>query len=392
MLSWVCFALLHPERGIALLDVAPEKTPDAVDRLRRGLAAAKFQKTFAGSLPIVYRRLAQEDLLHLGDIVGAAFAEEQAIGLHGEHRWIGLACRILGGARVSDFACPDSIGQESSLFVLPPKVAERRPMVRSSKLRAPNLRALGYFWLAVLATITGGAAFLQYVFVPPLQADRGGGASWSRASGPDSPAGPAKLNASFALPAEPQTDAAPPATASIDQASAVFIERQRSPGRVSLDAPSVARLDAPADFPHDGPVTASAVSPKSLVMEHAPASIEAAASRSLGAVSPAPPTALAEMMVRRADTLLQRGDVSAARLLYDRAAAAGSGHAATAMGKTFDAAFLAGIGVVGLSADPAQAATWYRRGLGLGDEEARTRLQALPSTTSRASRAQQGRP
>jgi len=97
-------------------------------------------------------------------------------------------------------------------------------------------------------------------------------------------------------------------------------------------------------------------------------------------------------MVRRADTLLQRGDVSAARLLYDRAAAAGSGHAATAMGKTFDAAFLAGIGVVGLSADPAQAATWYRRGLGLGDEEARTRLQALPPTTSRASRAQQGRP
>jgi len=392
MLSWVCFALLHPERGIALLDVAPENTHDAVGRLRRGLAAAKFQKTFAGSLPIVYRRLAQEDLLHLGDVIGAAFSEEQAIGLHGEHRWIGLACRILGGARVSDFAYPDSIGQESSFFVLPPKVAERRPMVRSSKLRAPSLRALGYFWFAVLATLMSGAAFLQYMFVPPLQADRGGGASWSHASGPDSPAGPAKLNASFALPAEPQTDAAPPATASIDQASAVFIERQRSPGRVSLDASSVARLDAPADFPHDRPVTVSAVSPKSLVMEHAPASIEAGASRSLGAVSPAPPTALAEMMVRRADTLLQRGDVSAARLLYDRAAAAGSGHAATAMGKTFDAAFLAGIGVVGLSADPAQAAIWYRRGLGLGDEEARIRLQTLPPATRRTSIAQEGYP
>ena len=69
---------------------------------------------------------------------------------------------------------------------------------------------------------------------------------------------------------------------------------------------------------------------------------------------------------------------SAARLLYDRAASAGSAHAATAMGKTYDATVLAGIGVVGPSPDPALAAQWYRRGLSLGDEEARTRLQSLP--------------
>ena len=88
--------------------------------------------------------------------------------------------------------------------------------------------------------------------------------------------------------------------------------------------------------------------------------------------------ALNETMVRRGDALLQRGDISAARLLYNRAASAGSARAATAMGKTYDATVLAGIGVVGLSPDPAQAALWYRRGLSLGDEEARTRLQSLP--------------
>ncbi len=88
--------------------------------------------------------------------------------------------------------------------------------------------------------------------------------------------------------------------------------------------------------------------------------------------------ALPETMIRRGDALLQRGDISAARLLYDRATSAGSARAATAMGKTYDAAVFAGVGVVGLSPDPALAALWYGRGLSMGDEEARTCLQFLP--------------
>ena len=100
----------------------------------------------------------------------------------------------------------------------------------------------------------------------------------------------------------------------------------------------------------------------------------------------------AETMVRRGDALLDQGDVSAARLLYDRAAIAGSGRAATAMGKTFDPAFLTRIGAVGLSADPAAAGTWYRRGIELGDDEARIRLQALSSTTKRTNPALAKRP
>lgn len=124
-----------------------------------------------------------------------------------------------------------------------------------------------------------------------------------------------------------------------------------------------------------------------------------AASRGGAAVAAAPPVAapslpgraqdpaadgLNETMIRRGDALLLRGDISAARLLYNRAASAGSARAATAMGKTYDATVLAGIGVVGLSPDPAQAALWYRRGLSLGDEEARTRLQSLPPAAGQA--------
>ncbi len=91
---------------------------------------------------------------------------------------------------------------------------------------------------------------------------------------------------------------------------------------------------------------------------------------------------LAETMVRRADTLLQRGDVSGARLLYERAAAAGSGGAAMTMGKTFDAMFLAGIGVTGMGADPATALIWYRRAAALGNAEASARLLASMRVTS----------
>jgi len=100
----------------------------------------------------------------------------------------------------------------------------------------------------------------------------------------------------------------------------------------------------------------------------------------LPAASPA--TTLSGMMIQRAAALLQRGDISAARLLYARAAAAGSGHAATAMGKTYDATFLAGIGITGVGSNPALAIVWYRRGLELGDAEAHARLEAVPLATS----------
>ncbi len=99
-------------------------------------------------------------------------------------------------------------------------------------------------------------------------------------------------------------------------------------------------------------------------------------------LSSLPIAMLAAIMVRRADMLLQLGDVSGARLLYERAAAAGSGGAAMTMGKTFDATFLAGIGVTSMGADPAMAMSWYRRAAGLGSAEARTRLQASMPATS----------
>jgi hypothetical protein len=103
----------------------------------------------------------------------------------------------------------------------------------------------------------------------------------------------------------------------------------------------------------------------------------------------APPPAASEprpdpvtILLRRGDVLLQQNDVVAARLFYERAAAAGSGEGATSMGKTYDPNFLATIDAHSLKGDVAQAIEWYRKASTvLGDKEAGVRLKVLTAQT-----------
>ncbi len=166
-----------------------------------------------------------------------------------------------------------------------------------------------------------------------------------------------------------------------------------APERSSTVQAAVPTEAAPAVLDHEGAAPISGAT--AAAASHDNAAAEAAPDVSAWPLpdrAPDPASALlAEMMVRRGNVLLRQGDVSAARLLYGRAASAGSAHAATAMGNTFDATILAGIGVVGLSPDPALAALWYRRALDRGDEGARAWLQSLPPAASHAA-AQVERP
>jgi hypothetical protein len=86
------------------------------------------------------------------------------------------------------------------------------------------------------------------------------------------------------------------------------------------------------------------------------------------------PAGSIEILIRRADSMAALGDISAARLLYGRAAMAGNGQAMLALGRTYDPLFLADIGARGMSGDVATAIDWYRRALALGATEARERL------------------
>ncbi len=94
------------------------------------------------------------------------------------------------------------------------------------------------------------------------------------------------------------------------------------------------------------------------------------------AVNPLAPEGIAALL-SRGDALLRQGDVVAARLLYQRAVAAGSGPGATRMGMTYDPAFLATLGVKGLRGETGRAIHWYGRASEDGDSEGRERLRAL---------------
>lgn len=83
------------------------------------------------------------------------------------------------------------------------------------------------------------------------------------------------------------------------------------------------------------------------------------------------------LLMHRGDAALADGDIMAARLLFERAAALGSAAAATAAGKTYDIDFLSRAGAHGTRADPKAAAVWYRKAAALGDPEARARLAGV---------------
>jgi hypothetical protein len=82
-------------------------------------------------------------------------------------------------------------------------------------------------------------------------------------------------------------------------------------------------------------------------------------------------------LLHHGDTLLRTGDISSARLFYERAADAGDGRAALRLGATFDPEFLGRLGLGKLQADPAEARSWYSRARDLGEIDAKRRLNSL---------------
>jgi TPR repeat protein len=82
----------------------------------------------------------------------------------------------------------------------------------------------------------------------------------------------------------------------------------------------------------------------------------------------------ADGLVRRAEQLLQGGDIDTARVLLKQAAELGSGYAALKLGRSYDPAHAGRQGGTLRYADsqtnPALAKAWYERALALGTQEA----------------------
>jgi hypothetical protein len=87
--------------------------------------------------------------------------------------------------------------------------------------------------------------------------------------------------------------------------------------------------------------------------------------------------AAAKDLQAKADRLIEKGDIVAARSVYQRAAEMGSGSAALTLGATYDPNRLWSFGALGMVGNRERARQWYLRASELGQPDARARLTAL---------------
>jgi TPR repeat protein len=186
------------------------------------------------------------------------------------------------------------------------------------------------------------------------------------------------------------------AVALIASASLFFLSRAHDGGVAASPTP---RTTVAAAAPAPAIATPTQAPPLTVVATQAPASAEEPAraaeapadsrrqteptpieEKPIVAALPAPaPLAPAEIeeLVSRGGRLLATGDISAARVFFERAAEQGDAAAATAAGKTYDPLYLEEAHVRGIRGDPVAAAKWYRRASAAGDKEADLRMQKL---------------
>ena len=206
----------------------------------------------------------------------------------------------------------------------------------------------------------------------------------STQSVPKPTSAPSVAAAAPPTPARP-TATTPPEQAPSTPAATTATVPARAPERLSPPIVSPALSAAPAST--DAPAKAidpPAIAAKPTIPEPRPAPIVAEASTPVTLTRPQPlPTtetvlapAVVSLLLKRGDEQFAIGDISAARLFYERAAEANNAIAARQMARTFDSAFLPAA-VDAALADAARARQWYQRAASLGNPEAAARLKAL---------------
>jgi hypothetical protein len=108
----------------------------------------------------------------------------------------------------------------------------------------------------------------------------------------------------------------------------------------------------------------------------APGGARTANDNSTTAIPPASRDDIASLFARGVE-LMNRGDVAAARLLFQRGAEAQDAKSALALGTTYDPNVLEKLNISGVAADPAQAQAWYEKAQSFGSVEAASRLKSL---------------
>ncbi len=84
-----------------------------------------------------------------------------------------------------------------------------------------------------------------------------------------------------------------------------------------------------------------------------------------------------ETLMEHGNKMIAVGYFAGARAYFQRAAEAGSGEAALAVGATYDPDFIAALGVQGIKPEPQAAQDWYGRAASLGVTDREAKLAAL---------------
>ncbi|WP_203070033.1 hypothetical protein [Falsiroseomonas ponticola] len=433
-------ALLHPGRGVALLDLSwtgaappsPREAMETVAALRHRLAVAGFPQVFSGHLPILHLVLEEAALPGLARRLEEAFAALPPLSLPRGDAWMGALQRALttpapaapveppghgGRWRMAGLGGLGVAGLGLGLAVMMPEGPVPRAAEASSTAMPQAAVLAGEAGSDGEAPAEGGAHLAAFdralaALVASYGAESGAraepvpepeearlpalAAETPRAEPmPEPDEAPLPELAAEALRVEPMPEPEearlpdlaaeapraepmpepeevrlPDLAAETPRAEAMPEPEEarlpdlaaETPRAEPMPEPEEARLpELAAEMPRAEPVPEPEEARLPALAAEAPRAEPAAAPR-VAALDPR----LVEALLARGQAMMAQGDISGARLLFGRAAQAGSAEGAAAMARSFDAAVLAALGARGIRPDAAQAAFWQQRAAELG--------------------------
>ncbi|MBC4014953.1 hypothetical protein [Siccirubricoccus deserti] len=265
-----CHALAHPAFGIALIDVAPDATPNAESRLRRALNAVRFWEEFPGNLPVWHGRVEGGALRELDGLVRDAFADMSPLTVPGKSAWVAAAAAAL--AEDAAWQVPGRPLRPA----LAPLMIEHETAAPRHAWRSPRLAATAGFALTFILGLGAGALLLGDESPAPVRTSEA-----ATQAGPEVAAVPATRTPPAEATAGPPSDGRPFATTQpeLPQAAQPILAALAVPPQVAqslvttpIDPPPAVQptIATPAAPPPEVPPIAVAPAPKPMPAEAPP--------------------------------------------------------------------------------------------------------------------------
>lgn len=282
-----CYALAHPEVGVALIDVVPNATPNAEARLRRALTAAEFWPDFPGTLPVMHDRVDGTALRSLPWVLDRGFSALPGLTVPGGMAWIEGMKRAMASDPAWELTGQPKPMADSSAMVPAGEGADTAPATPAPRLLRPRrwkrVAALPVAFAATFAVgVVSGFVLLESSPPQPAVAPAPQPAAVAQAPATTAPATATQAAPPRAAPAAsapPQVAQAAPANGASSRSSAApppaaSASSQSAPRPTDTAAASGAPAQAiPAtSLPAPAPEAAQAMPPPAAVLATPPAS------------------------------------------------------------------------------------------------------------------------